>query len=205
MDIRPPKPPEESFTIAKARWLQKFSQLVGGISGLVVLLDQAGAGALLPSKFQKYVTPGVLTVGLLALYTGNQKQASALIADRASKPDIFSPTGTPGRNEKDALFQVFMTAAQLKLAEKATAGELVPANTAQKQVLFEEKILGKLDQFKPVIFPSDNGDGGAALPPVDTIGHYPPNPPSPSPTPGLGGFVRTHSLSDLATIAEEKT
>jgi hypothetical protein len=191
MDIRPPKPPEESFTIAKARWLQKFSQLVGGISGLVVLLDQAGASALLPAKIQKYVTPGVLVVGLAALYTGNQKQASALIADRSSKPDIFTADGTPGRNKADAMFQVFMTAAQLELANKATAGELVPANTAQKQEKFEEKILGKLDQFKPTVFPADPEPEGVALPPVEMVEHYAPQPLSPSPKPGLDGFVRS--------------
>jgi len=155
MDIRPPKPPEESFTITKAKWIQKFSNIVGAISGAVVLLDQAGASALLPAKLQKYVTPGTLIVALAALYTGNSKQASALIVDRSNKPDIFTKKGTPGRNKEEALMQVFMTVAELELAKRAVSGELVPANITQKQEQFEQKILGKLDQFNPVSFPAD--------------------------------------------------
>lgn len=188
MDIRPPKPPEESFTIAKAKWIQKFSKIVGAISGAVVLLDQAGATALLPSKIQKYVTPGVLGIGLIALYTGNEKQASALIADRSSKPDIFTKGGTPGRNQEDALFQVFMNAAQLELAKKATNGELVPASTVQKQAQFEEKILGKLDEFKPVTFPADPAPIPTALPIVPEGTIIPT--PTPTPKPELAGVVQ---------------
>jgi hypothetical protein len=195
MDIRPPKPPEESFTITKAKWIEQFSKIVGAISGAVVLLDQAGATALLPAKIQKYVTPGVLGIGLIALCTGNVKQASALIADRSGKPDIFTQTGKPGRNKQDALMQVFMSVAELELARKANSGELVPANTAQKQAQFEEKILGRLEEFKPVTFPADVP---AALPvvPAGVI--------IPTPKPGLAGVgqERKHSLSDLATIAQ---
>jgi hypothetical protein len=161
--------------------------------GAITLLDQAGAGALLPAKIQKYVTPGVLTIGLVALYTGHKKQGAALIANHSSRPYVYTPDGKPGRNKKDALFQVFMTATEVALAQKATSGELVPPNTAQKQEKFEEKILSKLDQFKPQVFPADEG---VALPPVDVgvTSHFAPNP-----VPSKG---RKISLSDLAAIAQ---
>jgi hypothetical protein len=132
----------------------------------------------------------VLAIGLVALYTGNEKQASALIADRSSKPDIFTKDGKPGRNKQEALMQVFMTAAELELAKRATSGDLVPANASQKQERFEERILGKLDQFKPVTFPADSIP--TALPVISegTV--------IPTPKPGLAGTTQKQAERFLA-------
>jgi hypothetical protein len=160
-------------------------------------ITAAGAAALVPigfvlKNFNTSIKNGRLSVGDLegavsnyALFSG----AEAKIVD-SLKPVI------EGRLNLADLPEV-----------RSEIERQVKTRTAQpfNQEKFEEKILGKLDQFKPVIFPSDNGDGGTALPHVDMVSHYPPNPPSPSPKPGLDGLVRTHSLSDLATIAEERT
>jgi hypothetical protein len=201
MDYKPPKPIDESFTIAQVKRLKNFSNLVAGIAGGIAFLDQIGVGALLPARIQKYVTPGVAVIALTAFYTGNKKVGAALYADHANRPYNYTPDGAPGRNKKDALYQVFMTGAEVLLAEKATTGQLVPLNTAQKQEQFEEKILGKLDQFKPQTFSADNEPKGVALAPVEmgTVSHFAPNP---IPTLSNG---RKLSLSDLAAIAQPST
>jgi hypothetical protein len=206
MDVKPPQSINESFTITQAKWLNNFSNLVGSVVGAIALLDQSGAFFLLPAKLQKYVTPVALTTGVVALLAGQNKQGAALIANHSGRPYVYTPDGTPGRDENDALNQVFMSDAEVAIARRAVAGELVPPNIAQKQEKFEERILGKLNEFKPRTFPADNGPEGVALAPIDigTVSHYAPND-SPPPKPGLDGLAkgRRISLSDLAAIAQE--
>jgi hypothetical protein len=191
MDVRPPKLIDESFTISQVKWLRRFSNLVAGIAGGVAFLDQIGVGALLPPQIQKYVTPGVAVIALTAFYTGNKKVGAALYADHACRPYNYTPDGKPGRNKKDALYQVFMTGAEVLLAEKATTGQLVTPDTVQKQ-----------EQF-----PADNGPESVALAPVEigTKLHLPPNP-IPTPNPELEGLTRGSKISllDLAAIAQEQ-
>jgi hypothetical protein len=195
MDVRPPQSVDESFTIAQAKWLNKFSNLVGTVVGAIALLDQSGAFALLPAKLQRYVTPVALTTGVVALLAGQKKQGAALIANHSGRPYVYTPEGVPGRNKTNALYQVFMTGPEVLLAQKATTGELVAPSTVQKQEKFEEKILSKLDQFKPQVLPADEG---VALPPVDmgVTSHFAPNP--------VTSKGRKISLSDLAAIAQEQ-
>jgi hypothetical protein len=182
MDYRPPKPIDESFTITQVKWLKKFSNLVAVLAGGVAFLDQIGAGALLPAKIQKYITPGVAIIAVTAFYTGNKKVGAALYADHANRSYNYTPDGTPGRSKQNALYQVFMTGAELVLAQKATSGQLVPASAAQQQ---------------------ETSAVGVVLPPVDIglISHYAPNP-----VPTLTELAkgRKVSLSDLAAIAQEQ-
>jgi hypothetical protein len=214
MDVRPPQSVDESFTIAQAKWLNKFSNLVGTVVGAIALLDQSGAFALLPAKLQRYVTPVALTTGVVALLAGQKKQGAALIANHSGRPYVYTPEGVPGRDQKDALNQVFMPAAEVAIARKAVAGELIPVNVAQKREQLEEKIFEKLDQLIPL---TSNLAEGVARPPVDmgVTSHFAPNPlPTPSPgllrtlyadtkTDGASGGSKI-SLSDLAVIAQEQ-
>ena len=48
-----------------------------------------------------------------------------------------------------------MSGAELALAQKAVSGELVSPTQAQQQAAFEEKLISKIDQFKPVVFPAN--------------------------------------------------
>jgi hypothetical protein len=130
MDVKPPQSTNASFTIAQAKWLNNFSNLVGSVVGAIALLDQSGAFFLLPAKLQKYVTPVALTTGVVALLAGQNKQGAALIANHSGRPYVYTPEGTPGRDQKDALNQVFMSDAEVAIARKAVAGELVPPNIA---------------------------------------------------------------------------
>lgn len=184
MDYRPPKPIDESFTITQVKWLKKFSNLVAVLAGGVAFLDQIGAGALLPAKIQKYITPGVAIIAVTAFYTGNKKVGAALYADHANRSYNYTPDGTPGRSKQNALYQVFMTGAELVLAQKATTGELVPASAAQCQQ-------------------QETSAVGVALPPVDMgpILRYAPNPMSTLAELTIGQKI---SLSDLAAIAQEQ-
>jgi hypothetical protein len=202
MDVVPPQSIEQSFTISQAKWLNKISNLVGAVVGAVALLDQSGAFALLPARLQRYVTPLALTTGVIALFVGQKKQGAALIANHSGRSYVYTPDGKPGRDKKDALHQVFMTAAEVAIAQKATSGELVPVQTQQQ---FEERILGRLNEFKPMSFLADSG---VALPPVEmgVTAHFSPNP-VPTQTPGLAELTRgcKVSLSDLTATSQNQT
>lgn len=151
MDVRPPKAASESFTIVRARGLMVFSRIVG----TVALCSQLGIFSLVPEKYEKPVSTAVLLIGVGAVAAGNEKQGSAIIQDRMSKRDVFTDNGKPGTNKEDALYQVFMNQAEIEIANKALAGKLVPPTQAQKQAEFEDKLLSKIDQFKPVLFPAN--------------------------------------------------
>jgi hypothetical protein len=151
MDIRPPKAASESFTIIRAQGLMMFSRIVG----TVALCSQLGIFTLVPEKYQKPVSTAVLLIGVGAVAAGNEKQGSAIIQDRMAKRDVYTESGKPGADKENALHQVFMNPAELALAQKAVAGQLVAPDTKQVQAAFEEKILSKIDQFKPVVFPAN--------------------------------------------------
>jgi hypothetical protein len=115
MDIRPPKKPTESFTIVRAKALIVFSRIVG----VTAIASQLGVFTLVPEKYQKPVSVGALLIGLVAIWTGNEKQGSVIVQDRLSKRDIFTEPGKPGANKENALYQVFLTAGELTLANAA--------------------------------------------------------------------------------------
>ena len=151
MDVRPPKAASESFTIVRARGMMMFSRIVG----TVALCSQLGIFSLVPEKYQKPVSTAVLLIGVAAVAAGNEKQGSAIIQDRMAKRDIYTDKGKPGTDKENALHQVFMNQSEIEVAQKALSGELVPPTQAQKQAEFEDKLLSKIDQFKPVVFPAN--------------------------------------------------
>jgi hypothetical protein len=122
MDIRPPKRPTESFTIVRAKALIVFSRIVAGTA----LASQLGIFSFVPEKYQKPVSAGVMGIGILAILAGNEKQGSAIVQARLSKRDIFTEPNKPGASKENALFQVFLTAGELALAQTAVTRQNQP-------------------------------------------------------------------------------
>jgi hypothetical protein len=122
MDIRPPKRPTESFTIVRAKALIVFSRIVG----VTAIASQLGILSFVPEKYQKPVSAGALLIGIVAIWTGNEKQGSAIVQARLSKRDIFTEPNKPGASKENALYQVFLTAGELALANAAVTRQNQP-------------------------------------------------------------------------------
>jgi hypothetical protein len=122
LDIRPPKPAEESFTYVKTKAMLIFTRIVA----TAAIGSQLGVYAILPENMQKPVSTGLLAVGLLAVAAGNEKQGSAIIQDRLGKRDVWTKDGKPGANQDEALYQAFLTKDQKQLVETAVSKHLEP-------------------------------------------------------------------------------
>jgi hypothetical protein len=121
-----PKLASESFTIVTAQTMRLFSRVVGGAVTLVAAASQFGLFSFVPKEYEKQVSMGVVAVGLIAIMAGNEKQGSAIIQDRMSKPDIFTERGKPGRNQEDAKSVAYLSPVESQLLEKAKTGQLIP-------------------------------------------------------------------------------
>lgn len=132
--IEPPRPAEKSFTILKAQALRTFSRTIGSLTAVIAIATQSGALAFLPKEYEKPVSAGMILVGVAAMMLGNEKQGKAIIDERLSKNNLWTPTGKDGPNKQDALYTGFFSAAQKIVVEKALAGELVGKDQVERQV-----------------------------------------------------------------------
>jgi hypothetical protein len=195
MDIRPAKDEDKSSTLKAAS--RSDLTIYGLFAGLALAgiawvnapkdiqdkITAAGAAALVPigfvlKNFNTSIKNGRLSVGDLeetvknyALFSGSE----AKIVD-SLKPVI------EGRLSLTELPEV-----RKEIERQAKERAAQPFNQAE----FESKIFSRMDQFKPTVFPADPEPEGVALPPVEMVEHYAPQPLSPLPKPGLDGFVRS--------------
>lgn len=100
MLILEPRPKEESLTIAIAQGQKLFTRILLGAIGVA----QSGVLILAPAQYQAKISMAVMVLGGIAILAGHEQKGNALIEERLSKGDLWTPPSDKDHpNEGDAV------------------------------------------------------------------------------------------------------